>query len=197
MDVALIECSSLLFLLSDTDRARKHGMEDFISADPCQFDHHAFFRTLQTETLDYRLNDIYCSLVSFKLSFANFYCYFHEKKWKRCLKACWYPFQGWLSPGQVFVLEEYCARYGVRGCYRHIHYLSDLLDRAERNFMIDPTLLHYNFAFCASHVHGNRYSVLVFYFSFLVNWIACVCSLPLPIFNCSLSFPYFDLWLSK
>ncbi|KAF5298830.1 hypothetical protein FQR65_LT09580 [Abscondita terminalis] len=62
---------------------------------------------------------------------------------------------GWFSPGQVFVLDEYCARYGVRGCYRHLCYLSDLLDRAEKNIMIDPTLIHYSFAFCASHVHGN------------------------------------------
>lgn len=64
--------------------------------------------------------------------------------------------QGWFSPGQVFVLDEYCARYGVRGCYRHLCYLSDLLDRAENQHMIDPTLIHYSFAFCASHVHGNR-----------------------------------------
>lgn len=56
----------------------------------------------------------------------------------------------------MFVLDEYCARYGVRGCYRHLCYLSDLLERAERNHMIDPTLIHYSFAFCASHVHGNR-----------------------------------------
>lgn len=54
------------------------------------------------------------------------------------------------------MLDEYCARYGVRGCYRHICYLSDLLDKAERNLLIDPTLIHYSFAFCASHVHGNR-----------------------------------------
>ena len=65
--------------------------------------------------------------------------------------------QGWFSPGQVFVLDEYCARYGVRGCYRHLCYLSDLLDRAEKGIMIDPTLIHYSFAFCASHVHGNRW----------------------------------------
>lgn len=64
--------------------------------------------------------------------------------------------QGWYSPGQVFVLDEYCARYGVRGCYRHLCYLADLLDRAEKQIMIDPTLIHYSFAFCASHVHGNR-----------------------------------------
>lgn len=64
--------------------------------------------------------------------------------------------QGWFSPGQVFVLDEYCARNGVRGCHRHLCYLRDLLERAERGAIIDPTLLHYSFAFCASHVHGNR-----------------------------------------
>ncbi|ELW48682.1 Calcium-dependent secretion activator 1, partial [Tupaia chinensis] len=63
---------------------------------------------------------------------------------------------GWFSPGQVFVLDEYCARNGVRGCHRHLCYLRDLLERAENGAMIDPTLLHYSFAFCASHVHGNR-----------------------------------------
>ncbi|KAG2471433.1 CAPS1 protein, partial [Polypterus senegalus] len=64
--------------------------------------------------------------------------------------------EGWFSPGQVFVLDEYCARNGVRGCHRHLCYLNDLLQRAENGAMIDPTLLHYSFAFCASHVHGNR-----------------------------------------
>jgi len=55
------------------------------------------------------------------------------------------------------VLDEYCARYGVRGCRRHLSYLNDLLNNAERGTMIDPTLMHYSFAFCASHVHGHRY----------------------------------------
>lgn len=64
--------------------------------------------------------------------------------------------QGWFSPGQVFVLDEYCARYGVRGCHRHLSYLSHLMDYSENNALIDPTLLHYSYAFCASHVHGNR-----------------------------------------
>uniref|UniRef100_A0A452HZ69 Calcium dependent secretion activator n=1 Tax=Gopherus agassizii TaxID=38772 RepID=A0A452HZ69_9SAUR len=67
-----------------------------------------------------------------------------------------YSCLGWFSPGQVFVLDEYCARNGVRGCHRHLCYLKDLLERAENGAMIDPTLLHYSFAFCASHVHGNR-----------------------------------------
>ncbi|KAE9419845.1 hypothetical protein Angca_004255 [Angiostrongylus cantonensis] len=63
---------------------------------------------------------------------------------------------GWFSPGQVFVLDEYCARYMVRGCYRHVTLLSNLLDKADQGQLIDPTLIHYSFAFCASHVHGNR-----------------------------------------
>ncbi|KAL4655944.1 calcium-dependent secretion activator 1 isoform X6 [Arapaima gigas] len=107
------------------DRAQKHGMDEFISANPCSFDHASLFETLQRLTLDHRLNDSYSCL-------------------------------GWFSPGQVFVLDEYCARNGVRGCHRHLCYLSDLLERAENGAMIDPTLLHYSFAFCASHVHGNR-----------------------------------------
>ncbi|XP_047675705.1 calcium-dependent secretion activator 2 isoform X4 [Tachysurus fulvidraco] len=63
---------------------------------------------------------------------------------------------GWFSPGQVFVLDEYCARYGVRGCQRHLCYLKDLMDFSENNALVDPTLLHYSYAFCASHIHGNR-----------------------------------------
>ncbi|XP_048874250.1 calcium-dependent secretion activator 1-like isoform X1 [Brienomyrus brachyistius] len=107
------------------DRAQKHGMDEFISANPCSFDHASLFEILQRLTLDHRLNDTFSCL-------------------------------GWFSPGQVFVLDEYCARNGVRGCHRHLHYLGDLLERAENGAMIDPTLLHYSFAFCASHVHGNR-----------------------------------------
>ncbi|XP_061750359.1 calcium-dependent secretion activator 2 isoform X4 [Nerophis ophidion] len=63
---------------------------------------------------------------------------------------------GWFSPGQVFVLDEYCARYGVRGCHRHLSYLSELMALSENHTLVDPTLLHYSYAFCASHVHGNR-----------------------------------------
>ncbi|XP_064155396.1 calcium-dependent secretion activator 1-like isoform X15 [Anguilla rostrata] len=111
--------------LKDADRAQKHGMDEFISANPCSFDHASLFEMVQRLTLDHRLNDSYSCL-------------------------------GWFSPGQVFVLDEYCARNGVRGCHRHLCYLGDLLERAENGAMIDPTLLHYSFAFCASHVHGNR-----------------------------------------
>ncbi|XP_063783253.1 calcium-dependent secretion activator 2 isoform X2 [Pseudophryne corroboree] len=108
-----------------TDRGQRHGMDEFISANPCSFDHTSLFKVLQQQTLDHRLNDSYSCL-------------------------------GWFSPGQVFVLDEYCARYGVRGCHRHLCYLKELIEHAEAGSVIDPTLLHYSFAFCASHVHGNR-----------------------------------------
>ncbi len=35
--------------------------------------------------------------------------------------------------------------------------MNDLLDRAEKNTMVDPHLMHFSYAFCVSHVHGNRY----------------------------------------
>ena len=107
------------------DKAHKHGMEEFISADPCKYDHASLFELLQRLTLNHRLDDSYSCL-------------------------------GWFSPGQIFVLDEYCARYGVRGCHKHLCYLADLLDRAQMSLMIDPTLLHYSYAFCASHIYGNR-----------------------------------------
>ncbi|XP_069832710.1 calcium-dependent secretion activator 2 isoform X2 [Dendropsophus ebraccatus] len=109
----------------NTDRGQRHGMDEFISANPCRYDHAFLFKVLQQQTLEHRLNDSYSCL-------------------------------GWFSPGQVFVLDEYCARYGVRGCHRHLCYLKELIDHAETGSVIDPTLLHYSFAFCASHVHGNR-----------------------------------------
>ncbi|KAK3102520.1 hypothetical protein FSP39_011931 [Pinctada imbricata] len=121
----MISNTQISRMQGDADRARKHGLDEFVQANPGIFDHHDLFSMLQTLTLDYRLSDAYTCL-------------------------------GWFSPGQVFVLDEYCARYGVRGCHRHLCYLNDLLERAENGIMIDPTLIHYSFAFCASHVHGNR-----------------------------------------
>lgn len=126
-------------------------MEEYISADPVKFDHSLLFKLVQTLTLDFRLNDPFASLVGhvspLVFPFFSFLTFFLFN---------FVVVQGWFSPGQIFVLDEYCARYGVRGCYRHLYYLADLLYRAERGMMIDPTLIHYSFAFCASHVHGNR-----------------------------------------
>ncbi|KAF7490438.1 Calcium-dependent secretion activator [Sarcoptes scabiei] len=124
MPTTLHKNSAISRLQGDADRARKHGMDEFIQADPCKFNHHQLFSLLQRETLKYRLEDQYCSM-------------------------------GWLAPGQMFVLDEYGARYGVRSCFRHLSYMSDLLDCAEKGMLIDPTLIHFSFSFCSSHVHGN------------------------------------------
>ena len=35
-------------------------------------------------------------------------------------------------------------------------YLNDLLEQAEKGAMVDPTLLHYCYAFITSHVFGSR-----------------------------------------
>jgi len=109
---------------AETDKARKHGMEEFIAADPIGFDHHKLFTHLQKLSLEWRLNDPFASL-------------------------------GWFTPGQMFVLDEYGARYGVRPCHRHLEYLEDLLTKCDNSVMIDPTLIMLSYAFCASHVHGN------------------------------------------
>lgn len=45
-----------------TDKARKHGLDEFLQASPCKFDHAVLFQTLQSLTLEYRLNDVYTSL---------------------------------------------------------------------------------------------------------------------------------------
>ncbi|CAH8485276.1 unnamed protein product [Heterobilharzia americana] len=108
----------------DVDRARKHGLDEFVSIEPWKINHAELFALLQSKSLDYRMKDSYVSL-------------------------------GWFSPSQMFILDEYCARYGVRGCHRHLCYLSDLLDRAEQGIIIDPAIIHYSYAFCCCHVFGN------------------------------------------
>jgi hypothetical protein len=43
--------------ITDADRARKHGLDEFVQANPAEFDHHELFQLMQILTLDYRLND--------------------------------------------------------------------------------------------------------------------------------------------
>jgi hypothetical protein len=42
----------------------KHGLDEFVQANPAEFDHHELFQLMQILTLDYRLNDAYTCLVS-------------------------------------------------------------------------------------------------------------------------------------
>ncbi len=58
-----------LFFVLDAERMKKTGFDEYIQSDPCKFDHHDLFKTLQTATLDFRLNDPYCSLVNITIYF--------------------------------------------------------------------------------------------------------------------------------
>jgi hypothetical protein len=51
-------------IIPDTDKARRHGLDEFVQASPSKFDHHDLFSLLQKQTLDYRLIDPFTSLVS-------------------------------------------------------------------------------------------------------------------------------------
>lgn len=66
---SFLNCVFLLvpFGRIDADRAQKHGMDEFISANPCSYDHASLFELLQRLTLDHRLNDTFCCLVSVAL----------------------------------------------------------------------------------------------------------------------------------
>jgi hypothetical protein len=63
-DISVLIYENCLFGRLDSDRSKKLGFDEYIQSDPCKFDHHDLFRALQTATLDYRLNDPYCSLVN-------------------------------------------------------------------------------------------------------------------------------------
>lgn len=60
-----LNCVSLhMCKWTDADRAQKHGMDEFISSNPCNFDHASLFEMVQRLTLDHRLNDSYSCLAS-------------------------------------------------------------------------------------------------------------------------------------
>jgi len=108
----------------EPDGERKHGMEEYIAADPQAFDQHELLEKLQNLSLEWREQDPFVSL-------------------------------GWLTPGQLFVIEEYCSRYGVRGCLRHLYYLDGLLQKCENKLLIDPSVLHLSYTYCASHIYAT------------------------------------------
>jgi hypothetical protein len=63
---------------------------------------------------------------------------------------------GWFSPGQKFVLDEYCSRYGVRQAYHYLCWLEEQLQRAWQGTMIDPGLVHYCYTWIEAHICGLK-----------------------------------------
>ncbi|CAH8504474.1 unnamed protein product [Schistosoma mattheei] len=62
---------------------------------------------------------------------------------------------GCLSPTQRYLLDEYCTRYGIRECQRHLAMLINLLNKIENGMSIDPDLIHISYSLCANHVSGK------------------------------------------
>lgn len=68
-----LNCVSLyMYKWTDADRAQKHGMDEFISSNPCNFDHASLFEMVQRLTLDHRLNDSYSCLASIFFGLQQF-----------------------------------------------------------------------------------------------------------------------------
>lgn len=62
----LNSCNGMFVLsttITDADKARKHGLDEFVMANPCKYDHGDLFQLLQKLTLNFRLNDAYTCLV--------------------------------------------------------------------------------------------------------------------------------------
>ena len=55
----------------EADRVRKLGMEEYMQADTCSFNHHQLFRILQNLTLTYRLSEPVVSLGMYNLYDMN------------------------------------------------------------------------------------------------------------------------------
>jgi hypothetical protein len=63
---------------------------------------------------------------------------------------------GWFSPGQTFVLDEYCSRYGVRQAKRYLCWLQQQLNRVFQGNVIDPGLMHYCYTWIEAHLRGMK-----------------------------------------
>lgn len=92
------------------------GMEEYIAADPIGFDHHKLFCKLQCLSLDWRLSDPFASLVILYSQAGSLLCTGQTCVQPKTSHLFYFlilivMFQGWFTPGQVYVLDEYCARY--------------------------------------------------------------------------------------
>lgn len=64
--------------------------------------------------------------------------------------------RGLFSPAQMYVLDEFCARYGVRDAFRHLTCLQDWLDYMEKGVSIWPVMMQSSFCFCQMHIGGMK-----------------------------------------
>jgi hypothetical protein len=62
--------------------------------------------------------------------------------------------RGLFSPEQLYILDEFCARYGVRDPFRHFTCLKEWMAREEEGVSIWPVMMLSSFRFCQMHVGG-------------------------------------------
>ncbi|CAF1335742.1 unnamed protein product, partial [Rotaria sp. Silwood1] len=107
--------------LSDSDRSKNLGFDEYIQSDPCEFDHHDLFKTLQTATLDFRLNDPYCSLGS--LSPVQSYVlevYCSRYGVRGCLRYLYYLNDLLDRADQRFMIDPQFLHYSYVFCTSHV-----------------------------------------------------------------------------
>ena len=57
----------------------------------------------------------------------------------------------------MYVIDEFCARYGVRDAFRHLTCLKEWLECERRDESIWPVMFLSSFRFCQMHVGGMKY----------------------------------------
>ncbi|KAI3383369.1 hypothetical protein SNEBB_009004 [Seison nebaliae] len=98
---------------------------------------------IHAEPCTFNHNELFCQLQTNLLDYR--------------LKENYYSL-GWFSLNQQFVLDEYCARYSVRLCIRHLSHIKNLLSKAEEGIAVDPNCFYDSFVICANHVSDTTNS---------------------------------------
>ena len=66
-----------------------------------------------------------------------------------------YCLQGLFSSSQMYIVDEYCARYSVRLSHRHLTCLREWLSCELRGVSIWPVMMLHSFGFCQMHIMGK------------------------------------------
>ena len=88
--------------------------------------------------------------------------------------------QGLFSPSQMYVIDEFCARYGVRDAFRHLTCLKEWLGCERRDESIWPVMFLSSFRFCQMHVGGMKYVTMAIMMFVSSGMSVCIHSFTTP-----------------